>query len=96
VAVPYSGSMRGDRTGLRKLINVGPAWYSEGSSRTFVSYLRCVRRQPGFPFAILAALIFAAAGFKSLSVAEVMGIYGGALVALIGLGYLVWRRVVRS
>jgi hypothetical protein len=54
-----------------------------------------MRRKPGFSFRLIAALIFAVAGYKEFGLVEGLEIYGVAIVAFLFLGYLAWRIVFR-
>ncbi len=79
---------------MRRVFEIGDAWYSEGANRGPLAYLRCVRRQPGFFVGIAAALAFAGAGYKEFGLAQGVAIYGGALAGILLLGYMIWLIVV--
>ena len=81
---------------MGRLFRPGPAWYTEGSNRSFVAYLRCVRRQPAFGTMVAGAVCFAVAGYLKSHDLAIDGIGLGVIVAASVVGYLIWRRIVRS
>ena len=74
----------------------GTKWQYEDENRSFVAYLRSAYRRPAFPFGILAALLFAAAGYRDLGLVRGLEIYVSGFFAIGLLGYFVWRRGGKS
>jgi hypothetical protein len=70
----------------------GTKWQYEGENRSFFAYLRSTCRRPGFLVGFIAALLFAAAGYRDLGLVRGVEIYVGGLAAIMLLGYFVWCR----
>lgn len=76
---------------VRRRFDVGSPWQYPTNDRSFLAYLRAAYRRPGFLSTVLAAGLFAVAGYTRLSPIEALAWYGGTLAVVLTVGYFVWR-----
>jgi len=80
---------------IKSIFRADPSWSPSGSNRSFLEYLRCMRRKPGFSFRIIAAALFAVGGYRAYGAVRGTEIYVGGLAAVLLVGYLAWRIIFR-